>query len=216
MPKNAILFDLDGTLLDTAPDLLDAFNVLLQKHNKPTVELNDIRHLLTLGSKYFIQNYFSADLSPTEVEKIRQDYLVIYSEAAHARTQLFPGMFELLQKITQLNLPWGIVTNKLTQHTHENLKLISLPSQPQVTVCGDTLPITKPDPAPLLHACELMAVNLNDVLFIGDSDVDATAGKNAGIDTVIVEHGYNSGFEQFEGLEIAGWIKKPDEIMKFL
>jgi phosphoglycolate phosphatase len=216
MLKTAILFDLDGTLLDTAPDLLEAFNILLQRYDKPVVELNDIRHLLTLGSKYFIQNYFSGNFESVEIEEIRQEYLAIYSDINYTHTKLFPGMLEILQEITRLKLPWGIVTNKLTKHTHESLNVIELPSQPQTLVCGDTLAVTKPDPAPLFHACELMAAPLEDVLFIGDSDVDAKAGKKAGIDTLIVEHGYNFGVGQFDGLGIAAWIKHPKEIMAYI
>lgn len=215
MQKTIIFFDLDGTLLDTAPDLLQAFNLLLQKYDKPTVTLGEIRHLLTHGSSFFIKTYFSNDVQLKQINQLREEFLDIYSSLSHNNTQLFPGMLELLNEISNVKIPWGIVTNKLAKHTQENLANLVLPSEPQVIVCGDTLSVAKPDPAPLLHACKLMGVEPNQVIFIGDSDVDALTGQRAKIDTVIVSHGYNSGIEQFSDLAISAWIQDPLQVMEY-
>ncbi len=208
----ALLFDLDGTLFDTAPDLLNAFNLLLQEYQHPMVTLKDIRHLLTQGSLFFIKEFFGDNLSADKISQIRARYLEIYSAQNHQKTQLFPGMETVLKLITEKKIPWGIVTNKLTIHTHETLALIQLPSQPGVIVCGDTLKVAKPNPEPLLHACKKLQLLPEDVVFLGDSDVDAQAGLNAGIKTVIFSHGYNSGQAQFENLNINGWITNPKQL----
>ncbi len=216
MSKSAVLFDLDGTLLNTAPDLIDSLNELLRRYQRPEVSINDIRHLLTHGSRYFITNFFNANATAEEIEQIRAEYLEIYSNSGHQQTELFPGMLELLQSISDRKLPWGIVTNKLTRHTLENLTAVRLPSQPRAIVCGDTLPVYKPNPEPLWHACELLHVSTSQVLYVGDSEVDAEAGLRAGIDTLIMEHGYHAGESTFANIQITGFIHDPKEVLKWL
>lgn len=211
--KSAVLFDLDGTLLDTAPDLVSSFNELLRRHQRPEISMEAMRPLLTHGSNYFIKNFFKADASAEEMAVLRSEYLKLYSETAHQNTRLFPGIFEVLQSINSKNIPWGIVTNKLTMHALENLARLDLPFKPGAVVCGDTLAKHKPDPEPLWHACNLLQVTANQVIFVGDSEVDAEAGLRAGIDTLIVEHGYHLGEEMFNALKIAGFIRDPRDVL---
>lgn len=214
--KSAILFDLDGTLFDTAPDLLISFNQLLRRYQHPEITIEELRPLLTHGSKYFINAFFNANAEPAEIEQLRAEYLTLYTETGHKNTQLFPGMFEMLQILAGKQIPWGIVTNKLTLHTLENLAAANLPFQPQVIVCGDTLAVAKPDPEPLWHACNLLSVDASQVIFIGDSEVDAEAGLRAGIDTFIVEHGYHNGVSSFINHPVAGFIREPREILQLI
>lgn len=216
MNKTTILFDLDGTLLDTAPDILGSFNELLRRHQRPELSIDAIRHLLTHGSKYFITNFFDPNATEAEIKQISKEFLEIYSQSGYKQTRFFPGMSELLLTITERNIFWGIVTNKSTKLTLENLMTVPFPAQPHAVVCGDTLPVYKPDPAPLLHACKLLNVSPAEVIFIGDSEVDAEAGFRAGIDTIIMEHGYHEGAATFTDAKITAFICNPIEILKWL
>ncbi|KAA0446144.1 MAG: HAD-IA family hydrolase [Candidatus Thioglobus sp.] len=188
MQIDTLLFDLDGTLIDTAPDLAAALNALLLENGRVKKTLKDIRPLVALGAKALVNMGFDCDDSHPKFSQRKKRLLEIYSNNIANNSATFAGINALFAFIKKRNLQWGVVTNKPEKLT--NLLLEKLAIKPDVLVCGDTLTQNKPHPAPLLYACAQLAISPNSCLFIGDDKNDILAGKNAGIKTVAVTYGY--------------------------
>ena len=185
---NTILFDLDGTLVDTAPDLAYALNTLLLEHNLEKKPYADIEPLVSFGGKALVGMGFDCDESHPKFSERHQRLLEIYTNNIDKYSATFPGIDALIVLLKKQGLLWGIVTNKPENLTQLLLKKLNI--QPDVVVCGNTLEYNKPHPAPLLYACAQLAVEPKSCLFIGDDKNDMIAGKNAGIKTVAVTYGY--------------------------
>lgn len=188
MAINTILFDLDGTLVDTAADLAYALNLLLSENNVEKKSYEDIRSLVAFGGKALVGMGFDCDELHPEFAKRHQRLLQIYTNNIDKHSATFAGIDALMVFIKKREILWGIVTNKPENLTH--LLLNKLDIKPDIVVCGDTLKYNKPHPAPLLYACARLAVDPVSCLFIGDDKNDMIAGKSAGIKTVAVSYGY--------------------------
>ena len=152
----AILFDLDGTLVDTAPDLLRVLNRFREEFQLPELALNAFRSMVSLGSKIMLTKTLGIEESHPNFKVLRERFLDLYQTHLADSTALFPDIDRVLSHLDQQNIPWGIVTNKLTRHTLELLKALELERRAACIICGDTLSTYKPDPAPILHACQLL------------------------------------------------------------
>jgi phosphoglycolate phosphatase len=186
----AILFDLDGTLLDTANDLGEALNFVLNKHGLQSVDREKYRPVASDGAKGLLELGFGDKLASFDYEELRHQFLKHYEENIAVHTKLYNGIEALIKHLDDNTIPWGIVTNK-----PEYLSKILVPKFPQFNACrsliaGDTLPQRKPDPAPLLHACNQMSVDPLDCIYVGDAPRDIEAGNRAGMFTIIAEWGY--------------------------
>jgi phosphoglycolate phosphatase len=188
MNINTILFDLDGTLIDTAPDLAYALNTLLLENGFSEKPYEQIKPLVSFGGKALIQFGFDCDESHPEFSNRHQKILKIYTDNIDQFSKTFNGIDALLEDVKDRKMFWGVVTNKPENLTH--LLLDKLGLKPDVVVCGDTLEYNKPHPAPLLYACAQLGVSPQDCLFVGDDKNDIVAGKNANIKTVAVSYGY--------------------------
>jgi phosphoglycolate phosphatase len=188
MNINTILFDLDGTLVDTAPDLAYALNTLLLENGFSEKPYEQIKPLVAFGGKALIQFGFDCDESHPEFSNRHQKILKIYTDNIDQFSKTFNGIDALLEDVKDRKMFWGVVTNKPENLTH--LLLDKLALKPDVVVCGDTLEYNKPHPAPLLYACAQLGVSPQDCLFVGDDKNDIVAGKNANIKTVAVSYGY--------------------------
>jgi 2-phosphoglycolate phosphatase len=188
MTVNTILFDLDGTLVDTAPDLAFALNSLLLENNIEEKPYEKIKPLVAFGGKALIKFGFNCDESHPEFTNRHQRILEIYTNNIDKSSKTFDGVDTLLNIIKQQKMFWGVVTNKPENLTHLLLEKLDL--KPDVVVCGDTLEYNKPHPAPLLYACAQLGVLPQSCLFVGDDKNDMVAGKNANIKTVAVTYGY--------------------------
>lgn len=186
----AVFFDLDGTLLDTAADLHAACNQVLQEYQKAPVTLDEFRHYIHGGALMMICQSFGIDASYPEYPMIKADFLKKYQRHMLINTRLYPGMAEILQNIEQLNIPWGIITNKLEYLTKPMMDHFGFSQRCCCIICGDTLPTPKPHPAPLLHACRLAQVQPQNCIFVGDSLVDMQAAQAAGMAGVTAAYGY--------------------------
>ncbi len=189
-PIHAVLFDLDGTLLDTAPDLVLALNNLLQHYNKPAVELSKLRHLASQGSVALTRYGFPEVTDSQQFEQLRQEYLQHYAETVCVDTKLFSGMETLLETIEAQNIPWGIVTNKPAKLTESLLDKLALSQRPACVVSGDTLARRKPYPDPLFHASQSIDLSPHNTIYIGDDPRDIYAGNAAGMYTCVARYGY--------------------------
>lgn len=186
----AILFDLDGTLLDTANDLGAALNHVLTKHNLATVSKERFRPVASDGAKGLLELGFGGQLIHYDYESLRSQFLNYYQQNIAVHTCLYPGIKELLANLDENNIPWAVVTNKPIGLTLDLLPHFSSFTQCQSVVGGDSLKERKPHPAPLLHACKEMGVNKNDCIYVGDAIRDIEAGNSAGMFTIIAQWGY--------------------------
>ena len=188
---DCVLFDLDGTLADTAPDLVAALNSVLSSLGRAEVEVTTARWWVAQGSVGLIQNSLRITAEEASSSPYRQQLLDAYASNLCVQTRLFPGIDRLLEKLQCRQIPWGIVTNKPARFTDPLLDQLDFEQRPAVVISGDTLSRAKPDPLPVLHACEIIGVKPSNTFFVGDDQRDVLAGKAAGMATVGVTWGYS-------------------------
>jgi phosphoglycolate phosphatase len=192
----AVLFDLDGTLLDTAPDFLTATNHVLKKRGLPLLIEEDVRRLVTHGSAGIIRNVFQLEESHPDFEPTRQELLAFYKDHLAENTRPFKGIPELLSAIGQQQIPWGIVTNKPELYTLAILDQLPLSPSPSTIICPDHVTRTKPDPESILLACNQLGIKPEDTVYIGDHARDIEAGLRAGTTTIAAAYGYITNHEE--------------------
>ena len=190
-PKyRAVLFDLDGTLLDTAPDFLTCTNRLLASKGMPLLAEESIRRLVTHGSAGIISKAFSLEEDHPNFEPVRQELLALYLANLADRTRPFPGIQELLAELAEHDIPWGIVTNKPMRYTQAILEQLPLWPAPATVICPDHVQHTKPHPESVLLALEQLDVAPEHAVFVGDHLRDIEAGLRAGTTTIAAGYGY--------------------------
>ncbi|WP_297900130.1 phosphoglycolate phosphatase [Metallibacterium sp.] len=187
-----VLFDLDGTLLDSAPDLAAALAVITREQGVAMPDYARVRAVVSAGGSAVLRTAWP-QAAPGQVAALLPRYLDIYAGMLAEHTRMFPGIDALLARIERAGLPWGIVTNKIEALTLPLLQRMGLAARAGVVVCGDTLAQKKPDPAPVLHACAALGIAPDATLFVGDDRRDVEAGRAAGVSTIAVGWGYSSG-----------------------
>ena len=208
----AVLFDLDGTLLDTAPDLVGALNHVRELEGLSPVSVDQYCHFVSRGALGLI----SAGMpeSSAEVFESRKAiFLEHYEQNLHSKTRLFEGVGDLLSALEQRAIPWGVITNKMEYLTLPVLKAAGLLHRAGCVVCGDTLKQSKPHPAPVLLGCEILNTRSEEVLMVGDDLRDLQAGQGAGTHSVLASWGYlEPGFldRDLPGIRLA---RAPREVL---
>ena len=187
---DAVFFDLDGTLLDTAPDLTAAINHVLTLNKKRTIHSDQIRHLILGGTESIIKRAFNLNKNSPKYQRLKEQFLSYYAENSTTLTCFFPGIVEVLQFLQSHNIPWGVITNKSTQLTLPILKHFELDRSANCIICGDTLTRCKPHPDQLLHACELTDHTPSHCVYVGDTESDAIAAQAAGMQIISALYGY--------------------------
>jgi 2-phosphoglycolate phosphatase len=185
----AVLFDLDGTLLDTAPDMVNALNTLRREHNLAPMPYELVRAAVSHGAARVVRIGF-ASAADEQLPQLQQRFLEIYRGALSDFTQLFPGMPEVLDELDKRGLKSGIVTNKAGWLTEPLLEQLKLRSRFACVVSGDTLPVRKPHPEPLLHAAALAGVPPTACVYVGDAQRDVEAAHAAGMPALVANYGY--------------------------
>jgi len=211
-----ILFDLDGTLLDTAPDLADALNAVLKENQREPLPYEHIRPVVSHGGIALIKLGFDIDSSDPAFEALRQRLLDVYRENISRHTRPFPGISELLDSIEQRGLNWGIVTNKPGWLTEPLLKDLGLFDRAACVVSGDTLEERKPHPAPMLHASKLAETPPEQCVYIGDAKRDIEAGNNAGMQTLVALFGYLQDGDDPRNWNASNMIEHPRDLLAWL
>ena len=187
----AVLFDLDGTLVDTAPDFVRVLNDLRLKYGRPALAYDEIRVAVSAGARAMIQVGFPEyALDSPEFAALRQEFLDNYSLGLAQESRLFSGMEDLLTALESRNIPWGIVTNKPRIYSVPLLAGLALNERCQVLVCPDDVSQTKPHPEPMYLACNTLSVSPEHTIYVGDHIRDIQAGNNAGMKTIAVGFGY--------------------------
>lgn len=192
LTPEAVLFDLDGTLIDTAPDFAAVLNRQLSAHGRSPLPYETIRAAVSQGARAVVALGFT-DRYPVDsidFEGIRQEFLNSYLQHLADDSCLFPGMDPLLTELEARGIPWGIVTNKPSLYTTPLLKALKLDSRCKVTICPDMVTHTKPHPEPLLKAAEALGVAPENCVYVGDHVRDVEAGRQAKMATVAVSYGY--------------------------
>jgi phosphoglycolate phosphatase len=193
----AVLFDLDGTLLDTVPDIACAANRMLAELGRPVLPDALIATFVGRGIPKLVERVLFASLDghvPADaLERGLEIFERCYAEESGLRSAFYPGVLTGLDRLAGAGVPMGVVTNKAARFTHDLLGRADLSRYFSVVVSGDTLPVKKPDPAPVLHACAQLGVAPEAALFIGDSRHDVAAGHAAGCAVWCVPYGYNEG-----------------------
>jgi len=185
-----ILFDLDGTLVDTAPDLGYALNLQLKKHGKQPLADAEIRPFASHGSKGLLALGFGIKPDDADFIQMRDEYLNLYETVLTRSPLLFDGMQSTLASIVEKGLSWGIVTNKPGRFTVPLVKSLGLDQEATCVISGDDAPRPKPSPETLLLACKQAQVRPEECIYIGDAERDIQAGRAAGMQTVIAMYGY--------------------------
>jgi phosphoglycolate phosphatase len=186
---SAVLFDLDGTLVDTAPDMVAVLQDLQRAHGIQPVDYERGRAFVSNGALGLLGLGFP-EVQHAVGSELHREYLERYALRVCEASRLFPGLDSLLALLDSAPLPWGVVTNKPAHLTDRLLEGLALGARSACTVSGDTLPQRKPDPAPLLHACEIASLLPQNTIYIGDASRDIEAGQNAGMATIAAAYGY--------------------------
>jgi phosphoglycolate phosphatase len=211
-----ILFDLDGTLLDTAPDLASALNRLLEEEGREPLAFERVRNQVSHGSLALVRLGFGSEQRPEDFERRRTRLLEIYRSNLYLETAPFPGMEALLAYLERKGLRWGVVTNKPAWLTDPLMDAMRLSARAACVVSGDTTDRRKPDPMPLLHACDLAGSVATECIYVGDARRDVEAGQAARMGTLVARYGYIEADEQPEDWGADALIDEPREILDWL
>ena len=189
-PYHGVFFDLDGTLADTAPDLVAATNKLLLARKLAPKPYAELRPCASAGARGLIGGAFGIGTDHPDFISLRDEFYTYYEQALLVESKLFDGIDHLLQEMDKANLPWGIVTNKSERFTKPLVKLMGLHQRSASTISGDTTPHSKPHPEPILHAARAANIDASKAIYVGDDIRDIIAGKAAGMQTVAAAYGY--------------------------
>lgn len=212
----AVLFDLDGTLVDTAADLGYALNLQRERHGLEFLPDVAMRPYASHGSKGLLQIGFGLGPEDASFDDMRTEYLDLYSEVLTRQPVLFPGMMETLSAIEQKGMAWGIVTNKPRRFTTPIVVALGLTLRAGAIISGDDAPAPKPSPQTLLLACERMQLNPAATIYVGDAERDVQAGNAAGMTTLVALFGYLSDTDKPHEWGADGYIQQPQDLLSFL
>lgn len=216
MNLKALLFDLDGTLLDTAPDMVGALNTLLISEGKAKVDYAGAREYVSKGAAALINYGFNLTFKDNDFERLKIAFLDIYEQNVCIETKPYDGIMDILSWCESNKIHWGIVTNKPDYLAKPILDKLNLTDRSSVNVGGTTLSVTKPHPAPLLHCTTTLFVAPSDCIYVGDDERDIQAGRAAGMDTAVANWGYIA-----ENINPADWqpnyiCNKPEGLLRLI
>ena len=211
-----VLFDLDGTLIDTAPDMAAALDKLCEEeqHHKPSYE--SVRPRVSDGSAALVKLAFGEDTDADKLEQLKQRYLEIYQHNLATHSRLFEQMELVFKEFDRRNIKWGVVTNKPEWLTLPLMKTLQLDKAAVCIVSGDTTKNRKPHPEPIHHACAIAGSTPEQCMYVGDALRDIEAGNNAGMKTVIARYGYIDESINLDNWNADYFIDSPIEIIDHL
>jgi phosphoglycolate phosphatase len=212
----AILFDLDGTLADTALDLGGALNRLLIEEGRPPVAHDRIRPIASHGARGLVELGFGLSRDDPAFDSLRLRFLDHYEHGFCDKTVLFEGVNAMLDQLGKAGIHWGIVTNKPMRFTDRLVPTLGFVSPPAVVVSGDTVGVPKPDPRPMRHACDTIGLAPEDCWYVGDAERDIAAGRAVGMKTVLAAYGYIADHDRPESWGADCTISRPQELLQLL
>ncbi|MEZ5561862.1 MAG: HAD-IA family hydrolase [Gammaproteobacteria bacterium] len=211
----AVLFDLDGTLLDTAPDMVAALNELCRLRAAPELPWETARAQVSNGTLGLLRVAFPGQ-DPAQQPELQQQFGELYSARLVSKTRLFPDMEALLTRLEQQRIHWGVVTNKPRRFTEPLLAALGLLERSACTVSGDTLPERKPHPRPILYALEQIATLPEHSIYVGDARRDIESGRAAGTATIAVRYGYIEHGQDPDDWNADFVVSTPDDLSRLI
>ncbi len=216
-PKvRAVLFDLDGTFADTAPDMARALNSVRRDRSLEPVPLSRLRPHVSNGARGMLEAGFGLKPADADFSALRDAFLEAYAREVCVDSRWFDGIAALIDELEKREIVWGIVTNKATVFTLPLLEKLSIAPPSGCVVCGDTCARAKPHPDPLLHAASLIGIAPRHCLYIGDDERDITAANAAGMRGVVAMYGYLGAGADPSTWAAAAWVNAPLEIFDLL
>jgi N-acetyl-D-muramate 6-phosphate phosphatase len=212
----AVLFDLDGTLADTAADLAGALNRVRADRFLPPVALDVLRPHASHGARGMLGAAFGIGKESPDFESLRDMFLAHYEAALCDKTRLFDNAETVLAEIERRGLRWGIVTNKASRYTRPLLERLALSHRTVAIVCGDSTANAKPHPEPLLAAAAMLEIDAADCVYVGDAERDIIAGRAAGMKTLVASYGYLGADDTPERWAADGAIGSLAELLEWL
>jgi len=213
---DAVLFDLDGTLIDSAPDLGAAVDQMRVSRGLPSLPLESYRHMAGSGARGMLSIAFGMTPQDPLFEAMRDEFFANYERCMTERTYAFEGVPEMLEQLLQARLQWGVVTNKSARFTEPLTRGMPLFATAGTVVSGDTTPYAKPHPAPLLEAARRLGVAPSRCVYVGDDQRDIQAGQAAGMATVAADYGYLGKEADTTAWGAHARIKSPQELLQLL
>jgi phosphoglycolate phosphatase len=212
----AVLFDLDGTLIDSAPDLAGAGNDMRIARGLAPYPLAHFRPMVGSGARGMVGRAFDVGPQDDSFAALRDEFLQRYEARMTQDTRVFPDVLKMLDALDAQPVPWGIVTNKATRFSDPLVRALGLLPRAATLVCGDTTPHAKPHPEPLLEAARRLGVDAVHCVYVGDDLRDVQAGRAAGMTTVAVHWGYLGEGEAIESWGADHLVQTPSELLKLL
>ncbi|HEY3730658.1 MAG TPA: HAD-IA family hydrolase [Steroidobacteraceae bacterium] len=214
-PLAAALLDLDGTLLDTAPDIVRALNALLAEHARAPLAFAGVRAQVSNGASAVLRLGFP-EAEGESFERLRTRFLDLYRAGLTIETRPFPGFEAVLALLEAHSVPWGVVTNKPHWLTEPLLRELGLYPRAGCVISGDTLPVRKPDPLPLLTGARQLQVEPARCLYLGDSLRDMQAAQAAGMVALAASFGYIGEHDAVQDWPVSAWIHEPRELLPWV
>lgn len=213
---DVVFFDLDGTLVDTAPDLAYALNQVLQEQGKRPLPYETIRPAASHGSAGLLALGFDHSPDSEAFKALQKRFVQIYQDNLIRQSCLFDGIADVIDSLDRSGKKWGVITNKPSFLTEPLMTALDLNSRAACIVSGDTTANSKPHPEPMLHACKLTAVEPASCIYIGDAQRDIEAGRNANMHTIVACYGYLGDDDQPENWQADAMINHPIELQQWL
>ncbi|MBI2791305.1 MAG: HAD-IA family hydrolase [Gammaproteobacteria bacterium] len=211
---SAVLFDLDGTLLDTAPEFSYCLNTLLREEGREEIRIEGLRGVVSHGARRMLQFGFKLNEQDPYLQELLPRFLSLYQQNIGSQTQLFNGIAQVLEELLTKNIAWGIVTNKPQIYTLPLVKMFEPLTRAACVVSGDR--IQKPSPAPLLQACHELDVTPKDCWYIGDAQTDVIASHRAGMRSLVANYGYIPLGENSSTWGADKYVEYPAQIPQFI
>jgi N-acetyl-D-muramate 6-phosphate phosphatase len=211
-----VLFDLDGTLIDTAPDMATALDQLCREQQRQPLPFEQVRPVVSNGSVALVTLVFGENLDDARLAQLKQRYLDIYEGALCIYSKPFDGILNVLDEIDRRGMNWGVVTNKPGWLTLPLMEKLGLATRAATLVSGDTTVNRKPHPDPMHHACDEAGSKAHECLYIGDARRDIEAGRNAGMKTLVAAYGYIGYWENINDWGADAHIGHPEDILLYL
>jgi len=212
----AVLFDLDGTLIDSAPDLGAAVDKMRVARGMSSFPLSHYRPMAGAGARGMIGLAFGWTPDHPDYEQLKEEFFVNYTSCMTERTLAFDGVPQLIQELVNLKMPWGVVTNKSKRFAEPLTQAMPLFSSAAVLISGDTTPHAKPHPAPLLEAAKRLGIDPRACVYVGDDERDIVAGHAAQMKTVAATYGYLGTQSDVKSWKAHAQIDDPAQLLKLL
>ncbi len=213
---STVLFDLDGTLIDTAPDMAAALEILCDEEQQTRLPYKQVRPIVSDGSIALVTLAFGKTLDAQTLKRLKKRYLAIYQNHLAVHSQLFDEMDALLCQLEKTKIKWGVVTNKPGWLTEPLMEALGLRHRATCIVSADSTENRKPHPEPMFYACKLSDSKPEECVYVGDARRDIEAGQNAGMKTIIAEYGYIAASENIQDWQADHSIQKPSQLLNYL